>query len=199
MTTLSDIRGRIRKDLHDTDSSAYRWSDGQLDRHIDHALRDLSLAIPRETSASIATTPGSRDLDIGGLGAVIDIEAVEYPAGRFPPEYVRTSRWEETLTLLVDNEPDGSAARIFYTAAHELDSATSTLPLALEDILATGAGGYAALEWAGHAADRLNTGGSEVAEHYAAWGRGALTAFRQLLREHARKNSVRSRRLYSPA
>ena len=39
MTTLPDIRDRIRKDLHDT--SEERWTDAQLDRHIERALRDL--------------------------------------------------------------------------------------------------------------------------------------------------------------
>lgn len=199
MTTLADIRTRVRKDLHDTDAAAYRWPDTQLDRHIEHALRDLSLASPREVSATITTTPGDRDLDISGLAGLVEIEAVEYPAGRFPPAYVQVSRWDETLTLLIEAEPDGSDARIHYTAVHELDADSSTLPAHLEDILATGAGGYAATEWAGHATDRLNTGGNEVAERYAAWGRAALTAFRQLLREHGRKNAVRARRLYTPA
>jgi len=199
MTTLADIRTRVRKDLHDTDAAAYRWTDSQLDRHIERALRDLSLAIPREASATIASTPGDRDLDISGLTGLVGIEAVEYPAGLFPPEYVRWSRWEETLQLLTPGAPDGSDARIYYTAAHELDSDSSTLPAVLEDVLATGAGGYAASEWAGYAADRLNTGGEAVAEQYAAWGRAALTAFRQLLHENSRKNAVRARRLYTPA
>src|SRR5215207_1269054 len=46
MITLSDIRTRVRKDLHDTDSGAYRWTDAQLDRHIERSLSDLSLACP---------------------------------------------------------------------------------------------------------------------------------------------------------
>ena len=55
MTILSDIRTRIRKDLRDTDSLAYRWTDVQLDRHIERALNELSIAIPQEKLATIAS------------------------------------------------------------------------------------------------------------------------------------------------
>lgn len=195
MTTLPDIRDRIRKDLHDT--SEERWTDAQLDRHIERALRDLTLSIPREGSALIATTDGDRDIDIGDIAGLVEIEAVEYPAGRFPPEHVRYSRWENTLTLHSDGEPDGSDAKVYFTGTHTLDDDGTTLPAALEDILATGAGAYAAIELANHSTDRLNTGGGEVAERYASWGRAAMTAFRQLLREHSRKNTVRAKRLYT--
>jgi hypothetical protein len=39
MTTLSDTRSRLRTDLHDTDSATYRWTDGELDRHAQRAMR----------------------------------------------------------------------------------------------------------------------------------------------------------------
>jgi len=35
MTTIADIRGRVRKDLGDTTAGAYRWTDDELDRHIE--------------------------------------------------------------------------------------------------------------------------------------------------------------------
>lgn len=56
MTTLSDIRTRVREDLRDTE--AERWPEDQIDRHIAHALSDLSLAAPRELSDDLATTSG---------------------------------------------------------------------------------------------------------------------------------------------
>lgn len=197
MTTLSDIRERLRRDLRDTEAPN-RWDDDQLDRHIARALSDVSLAAPRELSADIQTTAGSRVLDVSPLDGLIAIEAIEYPIDRYPPAYVGFSRWAETVTLHTDAPPDGSDARVFYTAGHVLDGNGSTVPATLEDALATGAAGYAALEYAAFAIDRLNTG-DRVAEQYGAWGRAWLAAFRELLRQHGRERHVRRGRLIAPA
>ncbi|MBI4308059.1 MAG: hypothetical protein HY684_04565, partial [Chloroflexi bacterium] len=75
---LNDMRTRVRKDLRDEDSSAYRWTDAELDRHIDHALQDVSLAAPLEAKATLTTTAGSRDLSVAGLAGLVALEAVEY-------------------------------------------------------------------------------------------------------------------------
>ena len=64
MTTIADIRARLRKDLHDEDATNYRWTDGELDRHIQHTVREFSLAVPLEAKSALATTAGSRDLSI---------------------------------------------------------------------------------------------------------------------------------------
>jgi hypothetical protein len=50
--TLSQLRAALRRDLRDEDPGDYRWSDDELDRHIDHALREFSQAIPREAEAT---------------------------------------------------------------------------------------------------------------------------------------------------
>ena len=199
MTTLPDIRARVRKDLHDTDASVYRWTDSQLDRHIDRALSDLSIAIPLEKSATIATTNASRELPLASLAGLISVEAVEYRTGEYPPSYVGFSRWADSLTLHLDTPPDGSNAKVLYTARHTLDGAGSTLPVFLEDVLATGAAGYAALELEAFSTDRVTTGGSAVVDQYGAWGRAWLTAFRELLRHYGRDNRARPQRLYVPA
>lgn len=197
MTTLTDIRDRLRRDLRDT-AQPYQWDDDQLDRHIARSLSDVSLAAPRELSADLPTTPGSRAFDISPLAGLIAIEAIEYPAGQYPPAYTGFSRWAETVTLHTGGLPDGSDARLYYTAAHVLDDGGSTVPTSLEDALATGAAGYAALEYAAFAIDKLNTG-DRVAEQYSAWGRAWLAAFRELLRQHGRGRDVRRGRLTTPA
>lgn len=197
MTTLESLRDRLRLDLRDPDSLT--WDDTTLDRHIERALRDLSNAIPREAAADLATTPGSRELDFASLEGLIDIEAVEYPVGHFPPEFVRFSRWEEALTLHSPALPTGDDARIHYTALHVVDSEGSTLPAHLEDVLATGAGAYAVLERAQGSVDVLNTGGPAVPRELEAQGRAWMTAFRELLNHHARARRLRQRRLYVPA
>ena len=199
MTTLADIRDRTRTDLHDTDPASQRWTDTELDRHIAHALSDLSLAIPRELTATIATTPGSRELSIAPLSGLLEVEYVEYPGGLFPPCRVRFTRWGDTLLLEMATAPDGSGAVISYVARHTLDVTGSTLPAQFEDLLVMGATAYAALEQSAAVIDRLNTGGAAVPGEYADWARARLTAFGQLLRQHARANRVRARSLISPA
>jgi hypothetical protein len=199
MTTLADIRDRIRKDLHDTDSASYRWPDAQLDRHIAHALEEVSLAIPRELTATIATTSGSRELSLAAITGLIAVERAEYPAAQFPPSLVPFSRWADTLTLDLETAPNGANATVSYTARHTLDSSSSTLPPFLEDLVVTGAGAYAVLELAAFTIDQLSTGGPAVSESYSAWARARLIAFRQLLIQYGRANRVRSRRLRTPA
>jgi hypothetical protein len=130
---------------------------------------------------------------------LIEVEAVEFPEGEFPPSYVGFSQWGNTLALHTDRAPDGEDAKLFYTARHALDDTGTTLPGQFEELLATGAGAYAALEMSAFATDRLNTGGPGVAEQYASWARARLTAFRQLLFQHGRANRVRGRRLFTPA
>lgn len=196
MITLTDIRDRVRSDLSDTNTAV--WPDDQLDRHIAHALSDLSLAMPRELSEDIATTAGSRDLDVSALDGLIDVEMVEFPIGRFPPCYPGFASWAQTLTLHTQETPDGEDARVFYTASHELDEDGSTLSDHLAEILVTGAAAYAALELSSGTVNEV-TLQPAASERYAALSRARLTAFRQLLHTYGRKNRVRPRRMYVPA
>lgn len=196
MVTLSDVRDRLRKDLSDV--ATERWPDDQLDRHIEHALAELSLSIPQELTATIATTPGSRNLSVASLDGLVELEAVEYPAGEFPPNYQGFSLWGETVAIQLESAPDGSDARLYYTATHTLDASGTTLPDSLVDILVTGASAFAAQELSSSRTDALTTDPA-AAERYAAWSRARLTAFRQLLHAYGRKNRVRSRRLYVSA
>ena len=197
MTTLATIRTRVRQDLHDTDAANYRWTDSELDRHIQRALDETSRSIPREASATLNTTPGSRDLSLTSLSGLIDVEAVEYPVGQFPPSYVQYSQWASTLSLLADTAPASALpVTISYTAQHTLDGGGATLTGVQEDIVATGASAFAVLELGAAAIDRLNTGGNEVPAQFLAWARAREVAFRQLLIQHARRNRVRARRAY---
>ncbi len=196
---LSDMRTRVRRDLHDEDSGNYRWTDTELDRNIDHALRELSLAVPLEAKATLTATAGSRDLSTSSLTNLISIEAVEYPVANYPPAYVRFSLWQSTLTLLVDGAPAGSeSVYVYYNKLHTLDATTSTIPPYLEDLAATGAESYAALEWASYATNRVNVGGEDTWKNYLAWGQDRLAAFMEGLAKHGRRNALRARQLYRP-
>lgn len=196
MTTLSDVRERVRKDLSDTGSLV--WPDEQLDRHIEHALSELSLAMPQEITATLETTPGSRDLAIDSLTGLIEVENAEFPLEQFPPALVGFSVWGAVLSLHSAAEPNGEDAKLFYTAMHTLDDDETTLAEAQIDILVTGATAYAAQELASATANQLNLEPA-ASERYAAWSRARLTAFRQLLHTYGRKNRLRTRRMYVPA
>ena len=197
---LGQMRSRLRKDLHDEDTSNQRWTDGELDRHIQRAVRDLSLSVPLEAKTTLTTSAGSRDLSIAGLTDLVAIEAVEYPTGDYPPAYVPYSVWLSTLTMLIDAAPGGAEnVNVYYTKLHTLDATSSTLPARFEDVVATGAGAYAALEWASFATNRVNVGGQDVWRDYLTWGQERLAEFERALARHGRRNAVRVRQLYRPA
>ena len=71
--------------------------------------------------------------------------------------------------------------------------------VALEDLAATGAAAYAALEWASFATNRVNIGGDETWRHYLTWGEERLAAFHQGLAGQARRRALKARRFYTPA
>ena len=199
-TTISTIRARVRQDLHDEDSASYRWTDAELDRHIGRAVGELSLTAPLEAKTTLTTTAGSRELSLATVADIVAVEAVEYPTGKYPPSYARFSLWAGALTLLVDSPPAGAeSVSLLYTKLHMLNTTTSTLPSALEDLAATGAAAYAALEWASFATNRVNAGGDETWRHYLTWGEERLAAFHQGLAQQARQRALRSRRFYTPA
>ena len=195
---LNDMRAIVRRDLHDEDVNNYRWTNDELDRHITHAVKDYSEAIPYEQKAIKATTSGSREIDIASLSDRIMVEAVEYPVGNFPRRYQRFAQWGDIITILGDETPDGSNAYIYYGKLHTLSVSISTISTRHEDLIAAGASGYAAIEWAIYAVNRINVGGSTTATELLGWGREKLDFFHQELKRLGRKNRVRVRSLYRP-
>jgi hypothetical protein len=197
MMNLTEMRTMVRRDLHDEDSINYRWTDEEIDRHIAHALNDLSEAIPDEQKTTVPTTPSSRVLDISDLANRIMIQAVEYPVDQFPPRFQRFALWHDMLTLLGRDIPDGSNACIYYGRLHILDTSGSTVPACHIDLLTTGAAAYAAYEWASYSINRVNTGGTSTPAQLLAWGKDRLVEFRSRLHTLGRKNRVRVRSLYN--
>jgi hypothetical protein len=169
-----------------------------LDRHITRAVNDYSLEAPLEQKSTLQTTAGSRDLSIASLTNLIAVEAVEWPAGEFPPRYLPFSRWQSTITLDAPSAPAGvEDVNVYWTKLHTLDATSSTLLVAHEDIVAIGAAAYAALDWTSFATNRINTGGDDVWGRYKAFGESRLREFRRELARIARANRVRARRLYA--
>ena len=198
-TTLDTLRARLRQELHDEDADLFRWTDDVLDRHLTRAVRELSLVLPREQKASLSTTAGSRELDLSALVDLIRVETVEYPTGRWPPSYVQFSLYQATLTLLTESAPGAvQPVNVYWSRLHTLDAGSSTLPVTVEDVVLTGAAGYAAIEWASFATNRANVAGTEAFEDYKAWGEERLRQFREALRGFGREARVQNAALYQP-
>ena len=195
---LTDMRAIVRRDLHDEDSNNYRWTDDEINRHIAHAVKEFSEQIPYEQKATKATTSGSRELDISAITDRVMVEAAEYPTDKFPKRYQPFSLWGDTLTMLGDEVPDGTNAYIYYGKLHTLDASGSTIPAQYEDLIAAGACGYAGIEWAIYAVNRVNVGGTATPGELLGWGNQKLKYFRQELKRLGRKNRVRVSSLYQP-
>ncbi len=195
---LTEMRTIVRRDLHDEDATNYRWTNDEIDRHIAHAVKDFSEALPLEQKATKATTSGSREVDISTLTDRVMVEAVEYPVDKFPRKYQRFSLWADNLTFLGDEVPDGSNAYIYYGKLHTLDATTSTIPTMHEDLVANGACGYAAIEWAAYAINRVNVGGDITPKEFLTWGKERLRSFKDELKRLGRSNRARIRSLYRP-
>ncbi|MFC1914367.1 hypothetical protein ACFLXF_03750 [Chloroflexota bacterium] len=195
---LADMRTIVRRDLHDEDSENYRWTNDEMDRHIGHAVKDFSEHLPYEQKATKATSSGSRELDISSVTGRVMVEVVEYPVDEFPRRYQPFSLWGDTLTFLGSEILDGSNAYIYYGKLHTLDGDGSTIPAQHEDLIAAGACGYASVEWAVYAVNRVNVGGGLTPEKFLAWGKEKLNYFRQELRRLGRRNRIRISSLYKP-
>jgi hypothetical protein len=193
---LSTMRTIVRRDLKDEDAGNYRWSDDELDRHIARAVKEFSEAVPFPAKATLPTIAGSRVIDISPLTDRVMVEAVEYPLEMFPPSYQRFALWGHALTLFSDETPDGSDCNVYYGMLHTLDGQGSTIPTRYEDLIATGAEGYAAVEWASFAINRVSLGGTTTPQEFLAWGNERLKQFRSELRRLGRRNQVRIRQLY---
>ncbi len=193
---LNTMRTIIRRDLKDEDPGNYRWSDEELDRHIAHTVREFSEAVPLPAKAILPTTPGSRVIDISSLTDRVMVETVEYPMDKFPPCYQRFALWGHVLTLFGDEVPDGSNCNVYYGILHTLDAEGSTIPTKHEDLVATGAEGYAVIEWANYAINRVSVGGTGTPREFLTWGNERLKQFRSELKRLGRRNRVRIRQLY---
>jgi hypothetical protein len=193
---ITEMIALVRKDLHDEDSENYQWSDAELTRHIGRAVRELSERVPLPAKATLPTTSGSRELDISSLSNRIMVESVEYPVDVSPPSYQRFSIWGDSLTIISGSEPDGSNCHVYYGALHTLDANGSTVPTKYQDLIATGACGYAAMEWAAYAINKVNVGGTMTPGEFRLWGSERLGTFQESLKRLGRRQRVRSQQLF---
>ena len=197
--TLTEMRNRLRIDLHDEDSANYLWTDDQLNRHLGRAVRELSAVQPQPDVATVKTGSDGRSVTLTSLSDLVRVEAVEFPLNEIPPSYMDYSLRGAALTLLTyqPSKPNQSV-KVHYGRLHTLDATTSTIPPHLEELVITGAAGYAAMDWSVHAVNSINLGGPNTWRHFLVWGQEKLSDFRQGLAALSRRAGLRVRRLYRP-
>ena len=193
---ISEMITLVRRDLKD-ESSPQQWSEEELTRHISRALRELSERLPLPAKAILPTVSSSRELDISSLTNRVMLQAVEYPLDEFPTAYQRFSIWGNTMTIISGPEPDGSDCAIYCGTLHVIDANGSTLPSEYDDLVATGACGYATVSWAAYAINKVNVGGKMTAEEYRTWGNERLVIFRERLKQLGRRQRLRTQQLFT--
>jgi hypothetical protein len=188
---LITMRTLVRRDLKDEDNSNYRWQDNEIDRAIARAVLELSRYIPREMKTTVATTDGSREIDISALTDRVSVDRVEFPVGRTPQQFQRFIIYADTIFLTGDVEGDGENCYIYWGKVHTLDGSISTIPGHLEDILALGAGAYAVLAQAQYRSDVAGIGGDRADTDYQGWGKAMLKEFKSQLKRFGRSRKLR--------
>lgn len=191
---LTEMRARVRQDLQDTDAANYRWSNDEVDGAIQRVVREFSLACPQMESTDIATTDGSRELDISSLSGLIAIMRVEFPIGEDPACYQRVELWKTTLYM--QDKGNGDDARVRWYKEHILGE-SSTIPGQLEEIIVLGATGYLAASASVYTVDRATIVGKWATINFLKWGQERLALYQKKLKAIGRSNRIISNELYT--
>ncbi|MHB1133729.1 MAG: hypothetical protein ACYC4L_15255, partial [Chloroflexota bacterium] len=91
MSTINTLIATLRTDLHDEDALNYRWTAGELDRHLQRAIAEYQVVAPIDVSKDITALADTFAYVLTGgdaIAGLVDIERVEYPADSTPPVYV---------------------------------------------------------------------------------------------------------------
>ena len=192
---LSEMITLVRRDLKD-EATPYQWSNDELTRHINRAVKELSERVPLPAKATLPTVSGSREVDISSLTDRIMVQAVEYPVDESPTKYQRFSIWGNTLTIISGDEPNGSNCNVYYGKLHTIDANGSTIPSKYEDLVVTGACGYGAISQAALSINKVNVGGTMTPTEYRAWGNERLRIFKDRLKRLGRRDRIRTQQLF---
>jgi len=192
---LTEMRARAREDLQDTDSENYRWADDEVDGAIDRVVTEYSLHAPIQQQDDVVTTEDDIELDISSLSGLLKVESVEFPIGQTPKYLQRTEYWAGHLYM--DDEGDGTDARVRWLKKHTLTAESTTIPAEHEEIIVLGATGYLAMSAAAYTVDRASIAGWHATINYKAWGTERLKRYDQKLKQVAQANRVIQRQFYT--
>lgn len=177
---IGAFRADLAIDLDDASNSI--WSTAELDRALEHAMREIALAVGLSATQEMATVAGQSEYDISTYTDILRIDAVEYPADQDPKAWTQFWVYESQLRLLLEEPPSDSSGtiRIYYTKGYTVDANGSNLPEELEELALLGAKGYCLLQEGIGAIGRVNVD-AEAAARYHQMGLAALDEFKRRL------------------
>jgi hypothetical protein len=183
MSTLSELRDLVERDLDDTGNAV--WSTDDIDRAMERALSDYSQVNPQQAVDTVELSADGREIDVSSITDLQRLVRVWYPYTSSdpedPPEWRQWELWGTTLTILDGDEPEsGDVVRLFYHAAQEIEdlngASATTVPAADEEIVVLGAGAYAGLQMARSAVGEAGVS-TETPEHWLKWAMGRMEEF----------------------
>jgi hypothetical protein len=192
---LTEMTARVREDLQDTDSQNYHWTTDEIEGAIDRVVMEYSIHAPIEQQTNIATTDGNTEVDLSSLSGLLRVESVEFPIGKAPRYLQRFERW--TGHVYMEDEGDGSDARVRWLKKHTLAVGSTTIPAEHEEIVVLGATGYLAMSAAAYTVDRATIAGHYGTLNYKLWGKERLDRYDKKLKAISQGNRVTRRTLYT--
>jgi len=190
---LATMRARVREDLQDEDAQNYRWTDDQVDGAIERVVKEFSIVYPIQQQDDIATVESSREIDISSLSGLIKVESVEFPIGENPTCYQKFRLWQDTIQM--NDEGDGSDARVKWYKEHTLNGSSSTIPAQFEELIVLGATGYLASSASVYTVDKATIAGKWATINFLRWGEQRLERYESNLK--ALKGRVITREFYN--
>jgi hypothetical protein len=192
---LTEMTARVREDLQDTDSQNYHWTADEIEGAISRVVMEYSLHAPIEQQNDLPTTDGDTEIDLSSLSGLLNVESVEFPIGKTPKYLQRFDHWSGKLYM--EDEGDGSNARVRWLKKHTLAVGSTTIPAEHEEIIVLGATGYLAMSAAAYTVDRATIAGHYGTISYKAWGKDRLDRYDKKLKEAAHGRRVTPRTLYT--
>src|SRR3989304_3505737 len=131
-TPLADALADLRVELKDAASAI--WSDAGVPRAIEKALEEFAKAIPYQNKTTVVTVAGSRDISISALTGRINVRAVEWPVGSWPPNFVGSPIWANPLPMPTDAPPAAiENTYVYWEGPHPLGASSTTLDVGVLD------------------------------------------------------------------
>jgi hypothetical protein len=192
---LTEMVARAREDLKDTDPLNYIWTDAEIQSAILRVVQEYSIHAPMQHQDDIATTDGETEVDITSLENLLQVDSVEFPLGYAVKHMQHIEYWAGRLYM--EEEGDGSNARVRRLAKHTIDGDDTTIPLEHQEIIVLGATGYLAMSASAYTVDRATIAGHWGTISFKDWGRERLARYDNLLKLVAKENRVTTRMLYS--
>jgi hypothetical protein len=192
---LVEMRARVRQDLMDEDALAYLWTNDQVDGAIQRAVLEYSYAAAAEKITDLATTDGSRELDISSLTGLVFLDSIEFPMGYAKPHLQRFTFYSGRAFM--HDEGDGTDARVKWRQKHTLATGSTTIPAHHDEIIVLGATAHLAMSMSANIVDKAVISGPQGTVNYRQWGHQRMVLYQQQLKEIATRRTVQQRQLFS--